>query len=504
MKFIDDFLNKITMYRLVLYYLIVLLGIAFVLSFFNLLPFTPLALLVSTLLFVAVCWITNFVFAKVFNVTANVESNYITALILASIVTPHVSALSLIAMMWMSVLAMASKYILAINKKHIFNPAAVAVMITAFTIHQSASWWVGTATLLPVVIIGAILVVRKIRRFDLFATFLVTALVVIIGFGLSKGTDPLMMVRKVILDSPIIFFASIMLTEPSTTPPTHALQLIYGGLVGLLYAPSIHIGTIYSTPELTLLVGNIFSFIVCPKLKLILPLKEIHQLGADTYDYVFTTNQKLNFTPGQYMEWTLPVPHPDNRGNRRYFTLASSPTESDIRIGLKFYSNPSRFKQILGSMTLNQTIVASQLSGSFTLPKNPNQKCVFIAGGIGVTPFRSMVKYLIDTQQQRDIVLFYSNNTLAEIVYADVFSQAAQYGIKTIYTLTDTKQLPQNWQGKTGFIDAAMITQEVPDFKQRLFYLSGPHGMVVVFEKLLSRMGVPRHQIMVDYFPGYA
>src|SRR5437868_7780214 len=127
LKFIDDRLNSITMYRLVLYYLIVLLGIAEVLSSAGMLPFSPLTLFVSALFLTAVCWLTNSIFANAFRVPANVESVYISALILALIVPPAQTTHDLLFLTWVSIWAMASKYILAINRKHLFNPVAFAV-----------------------------------------------------------------------------------------------------------------------------------------------------------------------------------------------------------------------------------------------------------------------------------------------------------------------------------------------------------------------------------------
>ena len=108
-------------------------------------------------------------------------------------------------------------------------------------------------------------------------------------------------------------------------------------------------------------------------------------------------------------------------------------------------------------------------------------------------------------KQPRPIVLFYANKTLNEIVYYDVFNQAqAELGIKTIYTLTDKSQVPANWKRNVGRIDAAMISREVPDFMDRIFYLSGPHAMVTAYKETLKNMGIPEKQIKIDFFPGFA
>ena len=176
LRTIDNQLNKITMYRLVLYYLIALLGAAVIFSASGLMEYDVFALLVSIGFLLAVSWITNRFFAWTFGVPANVESVYISALILALIITPVQSASDFWFLFWAAVLAMASKYIVAVKGRHLFNPVAFAVALTYFTTNQSASWWVGNSVLLPLVLIGGLLVIRKVGRFDMVVSFLVTAL----------------------------------------------------------------------------------------------------------------------------------------------------------------------------------------------------------------------------------------------------------------------------------------------------------------------------------------
>ena len=340
LNFIDGLLNRITMYRLVLYYLTALFVIALIFGAVGILPYSPIALFCSTAILIAVCWITNTLFADAFNVPANVESVYITAFILALIITPpNVTDLGGISfLVWAAILAMASKYILAANKKHFFNPAAIAVLITAFTINQFASWWVGgNIPMMAFVIIGGLLIVRKIQRFDLVISFFVAALLSIVVT--STAGDPLATIQKALLHAPLFFFAFIMLTEPLTTPPTRELRIAYGALVGILFSPQVHFGSLYSTPELALVIGNIFSYCVSPKAKYLFTLKEKKEVGTDTYAFVFASDGKIKFRPGQYMEWTLGHEKSDDRGNRRYFTIASSPTERHVHLGIKFYES---------------------------------------------------------------------------------------------------------------------------------------------------------------------
>ncbi len=247
MKTIDNLLNRVTMYRLVEYYLIALLGIAVMFSFAHILAYDPFAMLFSTAFILAVCTLTNTVFSRVYNVPANIESSVISGLILALIITPIRGYGDLWFLFWASVLAMASKYIININGKHLFNPVALAVAVTYLAINQSASWWIGSPAMLPFVLAGGLLVTRKIRRFKLVWSFMGAALVITLLGAIFSGQALLQALSTLFLYSPFFFFAFVMLTEPLTTPPTNGLRNLYGALVGVLFTPAFHLGSFYTT-----------------------------------------------------------------------------------------------------------------------------------------------------------------------------------------------------------------------------------------------------------------
>jgi ferredoxin-NADP reductase/Na+-translocating ferredoxin:NAD+ oxidoreductase RnfD subunit len=516
MNYIDNLLNRITMYRLVLYYLLALIAVAIVFGAFGILPYSPLAIIASTLILTVACWLTNQIFAKIFHATVNTESAYITALILALIIPPTLTISGFWFLIAASAFAMASKYILAINRKHIFNPAAFGVALTAFAFGQYASWWVGgNLPLLGFVLVGGLLVVRKIQRFDLVLTFVIVATATIVL--INSSFNSISVAEAAMVHTCLFFFGFVMLSEPLTTPPTRPLRIAYGALVGILFAPGIHIGSFYSTPELALLVGNIFSFAVSPKGKYILTLTSKKEIADNTYDFAFATGgKKIKFRPGQYMEWTLAQPYFgrekdiagwDARGNRRYFTIASAPSEPEIHLGVKFPGGAaggisSSFKKKMLALQPGDRIMTGSLAGDFTLPRDTSarvsttKKFVFIAGGIGITPFRSMIKELSGQPSNRDIVLLYSNRNASEIAYREIFDEAERaktINLKTIYVNTDSD----------GRIDDAFIARAIPDYRERTFYLSGPRAMVVTFEKALGDLGVPRTQIKTDFFPGF-
>jgi ferredoxin-NADP reductase len=295
-----------------------------------------------------------------------------------------------------------------------------------------------------------------------------------------------------------------MLTEPLTSPATKKLQGYYGYLVALLYVtPQLRLLGIGFTPETALVLGNLFSYVLNPNYRLDLALKWKKQLSPDTFAFAFDRLPNFKFTAGQYMEWTLPHKHTDTRGNRRYFSLASSPTENEIFLTVKFYNPSSSYKKALLNLTEGQKIIASQVAGDFTLPKNSKKPLVFIAGGVGIAPFRSMIKEIVDKKLPSDIILFYSNRTANEILFSDTFKKAQAYGVKTIYNLTDVNSIPQDWQGEKGYITEQTIKQKMPDFTKKTYYISGPQLMVQGFEKLLLRIGVKKGNIITDFFPGY-
>ncbi len=493
------------MYKVVLYSLFLLVAVSIIFGFVGLLPYGGLQLLYSFFVIVVVCYVSNMLFARYFGVVRNAESESITGLILFFILSP----LSIFSDIWFfviaGILAMASKYVLTINKKHLFNPVAVSlVLLGAFNI-PGLVWWIGSSALLPVVAILGLLILRKTRRFSLFLTFFLTALVTTVIIGMQYGLSIVEILRSTLLSGPIVFFGMMMLTEPMTTPPGRNLQMVYGSIVGILFGLQFHVGPLYSSPELALVLGNIFSYIVSPKVRAILTLKDKTEIAKDTDEFVFTSDTRIAYKPGQYMEWTLGHDKVDTRGNRRYFTLASSPTENDIRLGIKFYEQSSSFKLALGQIPTGGTIIASQLAGDFTLPVDQSKKLVFIAGGIGVTPFRSMVKYLIDKKEKRDVVVLYSNRTVQDIAFKNIFDTAeSELGIKVFHVITDGLTSDLSSRFRTGFITGDLIRAEIPDFIERQFYISGPHGMVNAFENTLQKMGVKKSQIKIDFFPGFA
>jgi glycine betaine catabolism B len=499
-------LSRFTMYEVILWELRVLIVGVVALSGFGVLPYTWWHILVNLGLFMAFCLFSNKLFAKIFQVNENYESQYVTAEILALVVGPLNPLTDWPAMLLISFLAMGSKYLFVSGKRHIFNPAAFGVLAGALILGQGASWWVGGRYMLPLVVLGAVFVIQKLRWWHLVFSFLFTYLAGLTVALLWQGADNatvLSALQTAVLDSALIFFATVMLVEPLTAPRGHSLRIYYGILIALvMVALPLAFPTYGYAIETSLLLGNLAFFLSTKQTaRQTLKLAEKIPESPDVTSFIFEPFKKLDFQPGQYMEWTLAHNKHDTRGIRRYFTIASSPTEDKIRLVSKFYPKPSTYKQALAAMRPGDEMVVSNLDGEFLLPKDESQKLLFIAGGVGITPFRSMVKYLIDNNIRRDTVLVYANRTEQDIVFEGLWKQAQGVGLKTVHVLSE--RAPAGWTGETGFITAEMIERVAPDFKERLTYVSGPEPMVLATARMLRGMGLPGSKIRRDYFPGY-
>jgi Na+-transporting NADH:ubiquinone oxidoreductase subunit NqrB len=248
-------------YRLTLYYLASLVGAAIALAFLGIIPYSPLNLLFSAFLLLSACWTVNWIFARAFGAASSAESVCISALILTLIITPVApdDGAGIGFLVFAAAWAMASKYMLTVSKRHIFNPAAFGAALVGITLHRSVSWWVGdNAVLLPLIIAGGILILARLRYYELVLSFAV----VVLGMTLVNtqwqhaGTSLSLM----LLHSMFFFFAFVMLTEPRTAPLGRWRQIASGAVTGLLFFPGTHIARYYFTPEVAVLAGNIFSF----------------------------------------------------------------------------------------------------------------------------------------------------------------------------------------------------------------------------------------------------
>lgn len=491
-RYLDSLLNSITMYRLLVYGLGLLALVAAIFSIGGVLADPIWSFAASAAILCGVSYVVNRYLGWSWHVPTNTESWLITALILFFILPPATTVERAGWLAVAAIVATASKFMLARHRKHVFNPAALAAAGLTITGAMGATWWIGSSYLWPFVLVLGLLVVRKIRREFLLVWFVGASVITAAAVTAVNGGNTVEMMKLLVTTSPLIFLGTIMLTEPATMPATRRQQVVFAILVGVLSQLHVGSGVYFIYPEVALLLGNIYAYIVSPSYQYRLELLQATAVSERVRDFVFRPDHALAFEPGQYMEWTLPGVPLDSRGNRRMFTIASAPSEAEVHVGVKFYDPSSAYKKILKDMKPGDYIYAGQVAGHFTLPKETQKKLLFIAGGIGITPFRSMVKAVLASGVQRDIILLYLVSDASEVAYADVWREAAGHGVRTL-VFTDKGEL--NLQ--------EVLAKHAPDITAREVYISGPNAMVEKTKKMLKGMSVSRSRIHEDYFSGY-
>jgi glycine betaine catabolism B len=233
---------------------------------------------------------------------------------------------------------------------------------------------------------------------------------------------------------------------------------------------------------------------------LTLTLIDHKQESSDVESFIFRPDPAFDFIPGQYLRYILDHNNPDDRGTSRLFSIASAPCEGIVQITTKFAPQSSSFKTALRNLHPGGQLNASGPSGSFTY-SDPTQPVVFIAGGIGITPFRSILVELDHQNIDAPIILIYSNRT-TDIVFKELFDTLVSnhHQLKVIYVVGEPSQ---DWQGETGRVNPDIISKYVPDLMSPTYYISGPKPMVEGVEQMLTEMSIPPDHIKHDYFPGY-
>lgn len=234
-----------------------------------------------------------------------------------------------------------------------------------------------------------------------------------------------------------------------------------------------------------------------------LPLVDEQRETPDVVTFRFARDaEKLQYQAGQYVALKLQDVQ-DPRGNVRPFTLSSSPTEEDfISITSKMTGSP--FKERLLSFEEGEEAEVRGPMGWFTL--DPNRPAVMIAGGIGITPFRSMLRDAADRGLNPTIVLLYSNSTPEEITFREELEELAEKlrKLKVVHTISHPERSKSPWHGRTGRINAAMIRLETEGLEGALHYVCGPPSMVEDISKLLKEgLSLEQGDIRVEKFTGY-
>jgi glycine betaine catabolism B len=220
-------------------------------------------------------------------------------------------------------------------------------------------------------------------------------------------------------------------------------------------------------------------------------------VAFNTKTFWFRADPKPEYLAGQFIEIFLPHANPDSRGQKRWFTLSSSPSERLLSITTKLADkHSSSFKKILFGLKPGTNLTMSEPMGDFVLPKDSNIPLLFVAGGIGITPVRSIIKWLLDNKLRRNIYIIYATHTLEEIAFRDLFDT---YNADIDIFLSNP---PQNWTGKRGHLSAKTILS-LNTAINPLIYVSGPEELVEKLESELLQEHITPSRLVLDFYPGY-
>ena len=233
-------------------------------------------------------------------------------------------------------------------------------------------------------------------------------------------------------------------------------------------------------------------------------LKSKQEIAAETMAFYFEKPKGFVYKAGQYVDYTLiNSAETDAESNTRGFSLASAPYENDLMSATRM--RDTAFKRVLKTLALGTELTLDAPGGSFTLHNNAAIPAVFVTGGIGVTPVRSIVLQAIHDKTTHRIFVFDSNKRPEDTVFLDELmkphEKSPQYTF--VGTMTEMEKSSRTWHGEKGLISKAMLSKYIGDLTLPIYYIAGPPGMVTGLRKTLSESGVNDDNIRTEEFSGY-
>lgn len=220
---------------------------------------------------------------------------------------------------------------------------------------------------------------------------------------------------------------------------------------------------------------------------------------GDTVFFIFKPKRKFLWKPGQYLFYTIPTKNPDNRGVTRYFTISSTPFEGQVSITTRIFEKPSSFKKSLMKLKKGDEIEASGPDGDFVVD-DTKRNLVFIAGGIGITPFRSILMEYAHKNIKLNVQLLYANKD-ENIVFKEELESLKN----------KNSNLEINYFISPAHIDEKIINHQLASraggssiVNHPIFYISGPSNFVRAIRDIVKSQGVPKENLKLDFFSGYS
>lgn len=506
---IDSRIGRAPMVRLVWICLLALAVAALALSLAGVLQLPPAALLASLAVTVGVSWAGDRAMASIARATPFGESAIVTGLILFLVIFPVLTPQALLLAAATALAANATKYLVRVGGRHLLNPAAAGLFLIGLTGQQGSAWWVATPRLLPLLLVVVVVIAVRIR--------LVGPVLLLVGLGgalqvaaVVSGGSALGEALSLLPSTPLLFLAGVMFTEPITLPHRRWQRYAEAGLVAVLlvvpYVLSFTVLTLRPTPELALLVGNVFAAIVARPAAAGLRFAGSRRLTPTAVEYAFRPERPLPHRAGQYLELQLPHRSPDVKGVRRSLTIVSAPGGDDgtVRVAVRHRSPASTFKRALEESPVGGPARAITVTGGFTLPKDRGVPLLLIAGGIGITPFVSQLRHdaseVAAGAAPRDVLLVDRVPAADEIPY---LPELVATGVRVLLVCPDPAALPalpEHWHVSAVF-DAAALAAVLPEPGRRIAYVSGSPRFIQSAKRVLAAVGIRR--VRTDAFSGY-
>jgi ferredoxin-NADP reductase len=234
-------------------------------------------------------------------------------------------------------------------------------------------------------------------------------------------------------------------------------------------------------------------------------LRRRQPVAEGTQAFHFDKPAGFDFRPGQAIDLILPLPGvaADSQDARHAFSIVSAPHENELVVATRM--RDSAYKRALGALPDGAAVQVDGPFGALTLHRNPARAGVLIAGGIGITPFMSMLRHAAHQQTPQDLLLLYSNRRPEDTAFLAELQQLAQANprFRLAATMTEMGRSSQPWRGETRVIDSALIRQQTAGLPAPIFYVSGPPGLVQAMQQTLVAAGVDEDDVRSEEFYGY-
>jgi ferredoxin-NADP reductase len=229
-------------------------------------------------------------------------------------------------------------------------------------------------------------------------------------------------------------------------------------------------------------------------------LKNKYEIAERTFAFVFEKPPEFQFQAGQYTAMTLPkLDFTDTKGATRVLSIASAPSDTELMFGMRI--TESAFKKTLAEMPLGGEVMIRSATGHFVLPEDQEREIVFLAGGIGITPVRSMLRQAAIEKRRNPFVLFYSNRRPEDAPFCKEVQNFSELNYRCIDTLTQNEGVCA-WQEESGYICAEMLKKYLTEISHSLYYVVGATVFIGAMEKILAELDIPDANIKKDPFTG--